>query len=80
MSKSIPEHIKGLPEQYFTIPNGDKVDVNALYVSLERISIMIDLLITDQSEGTGHSMNIAFTLEGMIYQAKEMAMNLEGVK
>ena len=72
--------IKGTPEQYFSVPNGEKVDVNSLYISLERINVMIDLLITDEAEGTGRTMNIAFILQGMIYQAKKMAVNLEGLK
>ena len=74
------KHLKTTPEKYFDIPKGEKVDVSILLIQLERIDTMIELLIESENEGAEQSLNIAFILEGMVYQAKELAFKMGEIK
>lgn len=73
MIKPDSKYLKGLPEQYFTIPEGEKVDFNVLGSALYRIEVMVDLLIQNESSDAEMAEGISFILEGMVYQAKELA-------
>ena len=77
MIKPNSKYLKGLPEQYFTIPKGEKVDSNTLGLALYKIEVMVDLLIQNESSNTEMAEGISFILEGMIYQAKELAGSIE---
>ncbi|MCU7940633.1 MAG: hypothetical protein KZQ64_07280 [gamma proteobacterium symbiont of Bathyaustriella thionipta] len=79
MIKSDSEYIKGLPEQYFTIPKDKKVDLNTLGIAIYRIEIMVDRLVALEYEGKSNDtvQDIAFVLEGLVYQAKELAGSIE---
>lgn len=80
MIKPDSKYLKGLPEQYFTIPKGEKVDPDMLSIQLQRIDAMVDLFLAGDGVDSDKVQDIAFILEGMIYQAREMAINLEDMK
>ena len=82
MIKPDSKYHKGLPEHYFTIPESETVDPDTLSILLDRIDTMVDIFLRNDGHDIDKeaTLSIAFILEGMIYQAKEMAINLEGVK
>lgn len=69
------KYLKGSPEQYFTIPKGETVDSNTLGVAMGRIETVVDLLVSLEYAGYSKEKvsDIAFLLEGLVYQAKELA-------
>ena len=76
------KHLKTLPEQYFTIPKGEKVDPDVLAVTLSRIGTMVDLLVNLEESAyyQNEAQGIGFILEGMVYQAKELAFKMGEMK
>jgi len=74
MIKPGSNYLKSLPEQYFSVPKGQKVHPNVLDLALQRIEVMVNLLTIIPPDSDD---DIAYILEGMIYQAQEMASNLE---
>ncbi len=73
MIKPDSNYMKGLPEQYFTIPEDEKVDPNTSGLALYRIEVIVDLLFQNESSDKEITEVISFILEGMVYQDKELA-------
>ena len=55
MIKPNSEHLKTLPEQYFTIPKNEKVNPDILAVTLDRIGTMVNLLINFEDVSTART-------------------------
>ncbi|MCU7837086.1 MAG: hypothetical protein KZQ83_17805 [gamma proteobacterium symbiont of Taylorina sp.] len=76
MINSSNEHLKdGLPEKYFTIPKGETIDPNILGVAMSRIETVVEVLVCLESSGDSEdkASDLIFLLEGLVYQAKELA-------
>lgn len=69
MIKPDSKYLKGLSEQYFSVPKGEKVDSNTLGLALYRIEVMVDLLIQNETSNHDAAEGISFILKGMVYQA-----------
>ena len=66
---------QGRSEQYFKIPTGEVIDPNILSLELYKIEVMNSLLVSAHTMGGREDdiEGIAFILEGLIYQAQELA-------
>lgn len=69
------KNLDGLPEQYFNIPKGETINPNVLGVAMERIDTVVEALVLLEYSGDNkeQSSDLIFLLEGLVYQAKELA-------
>ena len=82
MIEANSKYLKTLPEQYFTIPESEKINPEVLAATLSRIDTMVSLLINLEESAVYQKevQGIGFILEGMIYQAKELAFKMGEIK
>ena len=69
------EELKTLPEQYFNIPVGETGNPTALYIVLDRMELVIDVMLDSDDVNSE-----TYFLQGLIYQAKSITARLEGIK
>lgn len=67
-------HFKGEPEDYLVIPEGEELNISALYCSLKRakgLSIMLSASLDDDGDRLSDEIlsEASWALEGLIKQA-----------